>query len=994
MSVYTHTVTSSEVSVLGYENYTEQDLKILEAYKVNKLFNPETDQVQLHIYSLGEELLLSDYNYTGHKQLLNSSSAGKKGASSLFLDPTHDVVKYGFEKGDVNLLYIFYQKLFGKQLTQPFYIEDISADRTEVKVNTLKITQGDLESTILKLKSQFDSEGVTDEIRLDFGSNDLFIVTNFDILPDGSIAIKLYEPLPGTYNTKSLFNLVTLISDSVQFTIDTEIELPKAKTKKLREANFNLEVLEESVQPSEYFTFDELFSLPTNSTNYQAIALANKENVELTVDYTSFEDFVHFSSAVERLKNFKYKLELIQQYEGYIDAIVASTTVATVAGKNKEYYENLIKGIIKNFDGFERYLFFENNTNSWPKSNNTKPYENQAPTTPASIAWYNAKLEAADIFDINNYNSLRNTIPAFIREDDSNAPYTLFIDMIGQHFDNLWLYAKEVTKKYDGDNRPDAGIPVELVETALKNFGVKLYSSNLNLESLLGYFSGETYNSGDEVINNYEVATTGITGELQPMPYKNYQQEVYKRLYHNLPHLLKTKGTARGLKALMNCFGMPPEILKIKEFGGIPRNTGYYQAYDKEITDSREKIRVRNLEKEGTTLSNLTSIQTEEVTYNQDLHVVEVGFSPNESVNVLIEDTLTGNYVAQNYVVTGYVLTGSFDIDDFIGDPKLAQASQYKLLQNITANITANLDTYDVFDFVRIIKFLDNTIFKMVKDFLPARDSISTGIIVKPHHLNRSKIIVPSVEWERAEYEGLIEVGEYSGSDGGLLTDKNVDHSLALSYRGGIAAKAIDRDTPKYDGELEGTTVDVLSSDLNGSNPFLGKNHPVVTYNTTTVTSASTFNTTTPSAGQIVVFYEEATIESPIDTGGLDQDDFTGPVDSGGGPVGGGGSTPTSYTLTVSFSNMTSESTSSLLPLMNVSVNGTGVSSGNTTYTTSVNSGDTVSVVGSWAVNDFAIEDYKAELSGSITTAPAHASPVSGSTTVTGNTAVTFKIRP
>ena len=443
----------------------------------------------------------------------------------------------------------------------------------------------------------------------------------------------------------------------------------------------------------------------------------------------------------------------------------------------------------------------------------------------------------------------------------------------------------------------------------------------------------------------------------------------------------------------MNCFGIPPEILKIKEFGGIPRNTGYYQAYDKEITDSREKIRVRNLEKEGTTLSNLTSIQTEEVMYNQDLHVVEVGFSPNESVNVLIEDTLTGNYVAQNYVVTGYVLTGSFDIDDFIGDPKLAQASQYKLLQSITTNITANLDTYDVFDFVRIIKFLDNTIFKMVKDFLPARDSISTGIIVKPHHLNRSKIIIPSIEWERAEYEGLIEVGEYSGSDGGLLTDKNVDHSLALSYRGGIAAKAIDRDTPKYDGELEGTTIDVLSSDLNGSNPFLGKKHPVVTYNTTTVTSASTFNSSTPSAGQIVVFYEEATIESPVNTGGLDQDDFSGPVDSGGGNVG-GGSPPTSYTLTVSFSNMTSESTSSLLPLMNVSVNGTGVSSGNTTYTTSVNSGDTVSVVGSWAVNDFAIEDYKAELSGSITTAPAHASPVSGSTTVTGNTAVTFKIRP
>lgn len=990
MSVNKHTVTPTEVSILGYENYTDKDLKVLEAYKVNKLFNPDIDQVQLHIYSLGQELLYSDYGYKGHRQLLNSSSANKAGASSLFVDPAADAVEYGFDKGDVNLLYIFYKNIFGRKNNKAFYIEDISPDRTELKLNSIKVPSSTVIDLITKYKQDL-SEGIVEELRIDLGSNDLFIVVNLDILPDNSVAIKLYEPLPTQYTAKDLLDVIELVADSVQYSISTEVTLDRPKTKKLREANFNLEILEESIQPSEYFTFDELFSLPTNSTNYQAIALANKENVELTVDYTDFSDFVHFSSAVERLKNFKYKLDLIQQYEGFIATLQASSTVATVAGKNVEYYEKLIKGIIGNFDGYERYLFFENNVNAWPKTGSTKPYINQASTTSASIAFYNSQLEEADTFDIGNYNSLRNTIPAFIKDDASNEKYTLFIDMIAQHFDNLWLYAKEVTKKYDGDNRPDAGIPVELVETALKNFGVKLYTSNLSLENLLAYFSGETYNQGDEVINNYEVATTGITGELQPMPYKNYQQEVYKRLYHNLPHLLKTKGTPRGLKALMNCFGIPPEILTIKEFGGIEENAGYYVGYDKAITDSREKIRVRDLENEGSTLSNLASIQKDETKFNQDLHTVEIGFSPNESVNALIENTLTGNYVAANYVVTGYVLQGAFDIDSILGDPLNAQSTQYSVLKKLSANILTNLDSYDIFDFVRIIKFLDNTIFKMVKDFIPARDSISTGIIIKPHHLDRSKIIIPSAEWERVEYDGLIEVGEYSGSDGGILTDLDTDHSLTFSNKDSFTTKAIDRDTPKYDGELSGSTVDVLGTDLNGTNPFLGKFQPEITYNTTTTTNASTFNTTTPSAGQIVVFYEEVTAESPIDTGSLGDSGVSGPAGGGGGPVGGGGSTPTSYTLTVDFSNMTGGDISSYSPLMTVRIDGDVVSSGLTTYTASVDSGDTVSVTGAW--EDTFQSGIQGELFGAIIVSPTGVSPVSGTVTVSGDTTVTFRLK-
>ena len=41
-----------------------------------------------------------------------------------------------------------------------------------------------------------------------------------------------------------------------------------------------------------------------------------------------------------------------------------------------------------------------------------------------------------------------------------------------------------------------------------------------------------------------------------------------KRLYHNSSYLLKTKGTERGLKALIACYGIPETVLHVKEFGG------------------------------------------------------------------------------------------------------------------------------------------------------------------------------------------------------------------------------------------------------------------------------------------------------------------------------------------------------------------------------------------------------------------------------------------
>ena len=69
-----------------------------------------------------------------------------------------------------------------------------------------------------------------------------------------------------------------------------------------------------------------------------------------------------------------------------------------------------------------------------------------------------------------------------------------------------------------------------------------------------------------------EMITTYVTASAQTIPSNDAQKLIYKRLYHNLPYLLKKKGTTAGLRVLLNCFGIPDTILRISEFGGKDKN--------------------------------------------------------------------------------------------------------------------------------------------------------------------------------------------------------------------------------------------------------------------------------------------------------------------------------------------------------------------------------------------------------------------------------------
>ncbi len=749
-------------SITDNEKYSDADLSLIDNYEINKQYDFEKNYIESHFYSIYNTKLLSVYDYELPTEVIvNNEDLSTNSVSQLSLKPQDIAVEYGFVQTDVSIVFHFLNDLYTiDNAKQSFYIQEISQDRKEVLLYSDKIETNQLINITEDLKEGFKNNQYFEELWLNCGDNDLFIVTNVDVyeLEDKfTVALKLYEPLPKRYGIKSFVQVVEKVSDSIVVQVEPEVEPTIAVKPKLRPANFDVKLELPNANPTQYFNYDELFSYSNSNSNRELYSLLSDKSVAVNIDHSNYEEFIHFSSATERLKNFKYKLQLIESYQTSLNTInsLTETNTINVVGSDARY-TNLIKGIVGNFDHYERHLYFESGSSSWPKVTTIKPHSNVASTDMEAVNWYNSEIISASNFDAQNYDVLGNALPEYIRDDSANNPGVLFTHMIGQHFDNLWIYTKAITDKYNADNRTNVGISKDLVKEAIKSLGVKIHNSEEGSTDLFKYLIADSYDSGSqfEVIDTF-TSVPGVATDEQPVSRKEYETEVYKRIYHNIPLLTKAKGTQRGLRALINCFGIPSEFLKIKQYGGKSIGEDKFFNYDKHTTDNVEKVRVETRESGSvnTTLNEDVSIQKSENILTQDIHRVEVGFSPTDSID--------------EYILSQ--VASDFSIDQYLGDPRNENKLEYSGLVEQERRTIGSLERYQLNDFVRILKFYDNTLFKMIKDFLPARTTADTGIIIKPGLLSKSKTKAPEMSGIQLDHEGLIDTAFIEGYDAGAF---------------------------------------------------------------------------------------------------------------------------------------------------------------------------------------------------------------------------------
>jgi hypothetical protein len=569
-------------NTLQLQNYSPEDESLISNFTEQDIaFNPSEDYIEYFILDLNQNILFS--NVAGYPNY-------KLRDNLVTIDPQNDLESQGYTEGQYYTIYNFLKRKLSSSVGSTFYIQDISSDRTELRLNTTQISNTDVVDLTIQLANDIaNSAGTYLDFCLDFGDNKLIIANNIALdntnPSDPTVLIKLYEALPDEFIFNSQCWVVEQVAESQAYQIElTTIFSLEEQYNYISGPNFNLDIQDQINNSTPYTNKNTLQSnislLGSGSLLYQINSLLVEKGIEINIDYTDYSQFIHFSSAQTRLENFYYKLSLIEQYN-YSSSYSNSTLPLNLYTSGSQIiWQNKINEIITGFDGYEYYLYYESGSYTWPKTNSVYPYINASTTSTPALNWFTTQSLSASLFDRDNVDALINTIPNYLLDDSNNDQYQLFTQMIGQNFDNVWIYLKDITNKFDADNRLNYGISKDIVAQAIRDLGVKIYQNNFSsndlYSSLLGITPlGSLFNlpnttgslptpTGYEYINTFVTASS--TGSLEPVD--DINKEIYKRIYHNLPILLKKKGTTEGLRMLVNIYGIPDTIIRINEFGG------------------------------------------------------------------------------------------------------------------------------------------------------------------------------------------------------------------------------------------------------------------------------------------------------------------------------------------------------------------------------------------------------------------------------------------
>ena len=410
--------------------------------------------------------------------------------------------------------------------------------------------------------------------------NDLFLTTNFkqDLINvveyPNAVTFKLYEPLPTQYQNFDECIVVKEMADPLEETISIVDFIPEEEPRLVLKSP-DLKNVESPIQKRDtrYKTESEILTSDSSvSAELRNEFLSQSlDSVEINTDYSRYENFVNFSSIEKRIRNFKLKLENIESYK------ISSASYVGVSGSSDDLneYHYKIQETKNNLDDFEKYMYFESSSyvsgslgqfydNAWPKVSGDgtplNPYVLAHTTSSDATTWFSNAMTSSSLYDNENNNKLSNLLPEHIKFDDSNQEYLSFTDMIGQHFDHIWEYVNALSDTYDRRDKLDEGLSKDLLYSVGQSLGWTL-SDGKDLVELPKFALGKE-------------VTGSAFSDYSDTPERDISREIWGRIINNMPFFLKNKGTVRALKGLINVYGIPSTILRVKEYGGpnVPDN--------------------------------------------------------------------------------------------------------------------------------------------------------------------------------------------------------------------------------------------------------------------------------------------------------------------------------------------------------------------------------------------------------------------------------------
>lgn len=246
------------------QGYGSSDTTLLTEVEVSYTFNPTTDYIDYFIYD-------------GNGNLIQSFEGGSYNNYRIYdgkvsIDPQDDITVYlqnDLQDGAYYTVYNFSTNLLASSQFNNYYISEISADRTEIRLDTTAISNSDVIASANSLASLILNSSYYYDFYINFGNNELVIANNILLdttdLTNPTILVKLYDPLPEQYDIKSTLWVVNKAAEPVAFSIQltstfTDIGLGQP----IKGPNFNLEL--PNLQGNQTTTFNLTSLLQANTT--------------------------------------------------------------------------------------------------------------------------------------------------------------------------------------------------------------------------------------------------------------------------------------------------------------------------------------------------------------------------------------------------------------------------------------------------------------------------------------------------------------------------------------------------------------------------------------------------------------------------------------------------------------------------------------------------------------------------------------------------------
>lgn len=859
-------IVGSILNTTQVSRYTADDLRLITSQTIKKSFGAPNDYIEYFVYDIGDNLLETSYNYHEYKlpsdlalnsgitptlNINNSTATGAEVGSvsnlstSSFtypiieIDPVMDLENLGYSSGEFKVQYNIFKNKISSFPSASLFIKEISPDRTEIRAGSVVLTNDQIESGSLTLINYYNSSSYFDPFLLNFGNNTQELVTNIVLnkVDTGyEILFKLYNTLDSAIDEKSSFWVVEEISTPYVFDINLDAILAAPAIKKLKGPNFKNRGQNRRNYNTTNTAYQNADGLGLNDDSLLNLNISQSINININYDGAGgdnggFGNFVTFGSALSRVQNFFTKVQQIETGNNFINYYTPYISTTSSLQSEINSYSSSINDTITNFDGFESYLYFGSGSltsslqygiTPYPKLNANKPYVLYSTTSSQATTWYNSTTANAEDYDLDNINYFKYSVPSYVIDDPDNANYLIFLNMMGQYFDNIWIYIKSITDINLANNNLNVGISKDVVYNLLQSLGISVFNSfgdNSILQYLAGANTGSYSYSGS--LNDFSYTSSYLNN----VPKKDLLAESYKRIYHNLPLLLQRKGTVAGLRTLLSTFGIlnqdyytisgstyytptgsavSSSVLNVKEFGGSSK-TGMLAGYNNDKVRIVSNITASVSGTFGNVLSPYSTI-TQYTTASSnfrtvDENYVDISFSPQSQIDTYVSKSIASN-------------NSSWVIDDYIGDPRQLYSGSYNDLitqRNIYFGGTGSYPGFtgsfmDYNGFIRLVQFFDNSMFKMLEDYVPARTSLTTGITINSPALERNKwsYARPNNTTNELEKDGKINAPKFTT----IYDDYYSDIS------GSRAAY--------FTGELSGSNININNYFITGNfNPYL-----------------------------------------------------------------------------------------------------------------------------------------------------------------------------